>query len=765
MKIIIRITLLLFSISLNAESTLIEGVVHDARTGEALPFVQIRVVGTSRGALSDADGRFEILAPEEGSVILRFDHVGYLSEQSAWEPASGEALVITLLEAPIDLEAIQVWGQAPTPLNASIHTNALSERSPRDVGGFFVGLPGASAVKKGGYAQDPNLRGMRGDQLNVQVDGGIHTWGGCPNRMDPPTSHVQADDLESIELVKGPYSVRWGPASGGIVNLVMKRPSYTRDTFRIQGRLHSAYDTNGDNFRNRVQIAGGNGHTDFYLGGGLKQFGDYQTGVDSIVMPADFKVADLSTKVGWNPGENARLQFSFRGSEVRDVDFPALPMDARLDRSSHLALDYSVRHLAPLLGRWSIKVYTSNVHHVMDNADRHNSVMVAAETVADARTWGGRTELETQPAGTLLLIMGVDYYHHAKDGTRERYIMTNPCNTALHPNATFVDPVWPAVYLDNLGAFVEAQERIFPRLLLVAGLRLDRMTAGIDAPPEQFLQRYGAVDHWQDTRLSWTGSARYRINAGQRILLALGQGARAADLTERFIYHLPVGRSPHEHFGNPDLRPEINTQADLTWEGEFKRVGISATVFASHLQDLVLAREDTTLNRLYLPCQAPAFTKVFENVASARRFGFEFEMNGRIGERFAWQGDIAHTLGENLTLDEPLAEMPPMEARLRLTYPADPRRFGVDLDLRWVADQGRISAVYGETATEGFSTVAIGGHYRMFDWLGIDVRVDNLLDVTYSEHLNRNFAGNTSYAGIPLYERGRNLTIQVKAGF
>jgi iron complex outermembrane receptor protein len=46
------------------------------------------------------------------------------------------------------------------------------------------------------------LRGMKAGQLNVQLDFGQKIEGGCPNRMDPASSHVDPNDLASVEILK-----------------------------------------------------------------------------------------------------------------------------------------------------------------------------------------------------------------------------------------------------------------------------------------------------------------------------------------------------------------------------------------------------------------------------------------------------------------------------------------------------------------------------------------------------------------------------------
>jgi iron complex outermembrane receptor protein len=67
-------------------------------------------------------------------------------------------------------------------------------------------VPNISLVRRSGIANDIILRGQKKDNINVTVDGG-KVCGACPNRMDPPTSHVMSNNVSSIKVVVGQYDV------------------------------------------------------------------------------------------------------------------------------------------------------------------------------------------------------------------------------------------------------------------------------------------------------------------------------------------------------------------------------------------------------------------------------------------------------------------------------------------------------------------------------------------------------------------------------
>ncbi|MDI5890858.1 hypothetical protein QLQ83_07125 [Halomonas sp. LR5S20] len=51
----------------------------------------------------------------------------------------------------------------------------------------------------GGHGLDPVIRGQQGNALNILVDGG-YVFGGCPNRMDPPTAYVPLHCFDRVTV-------------------------------------------------------------------------------------------------------------------------------------------------------------------------------------------------------------------------------------------------------------------------------------------------------------------------------------------------------------------------------------------------------------------------------------------------------------------------------------------------------------------------------------------------------------------------------------
>lgn len=80
-----------------------------------------------------------------------------------------------------------------------------------------------SVVRRNGIANDIILRGQKKDNINILIDN-AKIYGACPNRMDPPTSHVVTNNIKSVKIIEGPYDVENFGTLSGLVKVETKDP-------------------------------------------------------------------------------------------------------------------------------------------------------------------------------------------------------------------------------------------------------------------------------------------------------------------------------------------------------------------------------------------------------------------------------------------------------------------------------------------------------------------------------------------------------------
>jgi iron complex outermembrane receptor protein len=77
------------------------------------------------------------------------------------------------------------------------------------------------------------------------------------------------------------------------------------------------------------------------------------------------------------------------------------------------------------------------------------------------------------------------------------------------------------------------------------------------------------------------------------------------------------------------------------------------------------------------------------------------------------------------------------------------------------AEQSRTAPTRGEEATDGYTTVDLKTGARLWEQVEVEVGVENLFDVTYTNHLN----AKNPFTGTPVPEPGRVLTTALTLHF
>ncbi len=657
------------------------------------------------------------------------------------------------VDTTLNISGVEVVGEQSVSADRIIIND--NNRSKEDVGKILKESPNINIIKRGNYATDPVIRGFKADQLQLLSNGFMQTNPACPNRMDAPSSHINMEDLERIEIIKGPYSVRYGMNTGGIVNFVSATPK-SSDKFTVGGNIGLFYHTNGESKDGQANIKISDKKYFLKLYGGMKDFGNYKSG-DGTEILSSFQHNDFGAQAAWFLNPHHQLILDWKQSYARDVLFAALPMDGDYDDSKTGAIRYIYKNSTQKINRIELKAYGNWIDHQMSNSRRPNTWIVNAVSKLQSQTYGARGELNYQISKNHSLLAGVDYKMIGKQGNREREVFFNPCTQMpVDPAKNFVDKIWQDSKQSNLGVFVESKWRIAEKWNWNAGLRVDMVSSDIADPAADFKALYPDLGKTNDVAFMANSRLKYFFEEDISVEWSIGYGQRAPELIERYLNHLTVGMDAYEYVGNPNLEMEQNFQNDLRLSVQKQKFELEAAVFYSILNNYIQANLDTTLSRKFTPCMEPKNAKRYENVEDALMYGFEFLVSYNIWKGLSIYGNWAYTLGENKTMDEPLAEIPPMEINAGLKYMAD--RWNVQFNSRFVMEQDRVSVSFNETASDAFQVFDFSAYYNIWEGLSLSLNVENILDENYVEHLSRAYKnqipGNTIYL-----EPGRNFII------
>lgn len=685
-------------------------------------------------------------------------HLGYETALVKKSRQDLDNLIFELPSKPHLLEAILVSDQPMhcNPQSDIICDNTKKGVQPRDIGDLFNDIPGFSVIKKGGFAMDPTFRSFKYEQLNIIFDGGIQTTHACPSRMDPSTTHVSPDQVEKIELIKGPFTVRYGASMGAVINIVTE--SWNPENKGLGGYLQGGFESNGNAKLTQFQVQS-NSKLDLLLSGGYKDYGNYISGNGTLI-PSSFHAFDYSLKSGYDLGKNQRLQLNWRQAITRDVLHAGLSMDTDSDDTYFLSLDYNKTNINKFLYSLTAKAYFNKVDHIMSNSRRPNFMMTEAVSTVVADNYGGRLEATLIPTQKSLIYIGADYKYLHRDGARERLVKRNMMTGELLPQPKlFDDKIWQNAHFHNPGLFIEGRRFVNQRFTLLGGIRGDFISIASLDPAPDLEMFYGVFQPKTEFNISGTTSLSFQASKSWNINLALGRGVRTANMIERFINHFTVGLDPYEYVGNPNLKPEVNHQAELSVTKRSEFAFFQANFFYSDLTNYISAAVDTTLSRKYM--SGPLFARRFMNIKNASQFGFELSCQINLTKNLSFKGNSSYTIAQNLDWNEPLPEVAPFEANLELKY--DCKNWWLDVHTKLVGSQNRVSEVFDESTTSGFAVMNINVGIIPFKNLSIGVGVLNVFDQQYRTHLNRNYINMPSQGVI--YDPGRNFTVLSKFKF
>ncbi|MGM9477441.1 SusC/RagA family TonB-linked outer membrane protein [Pedobacter sp. GSP4] len=213
---------ILNNIVLNKPDRIVTGVVRDS-TGQVLPGVSVKVLGTQSGTITDSNGAYRI---EVGAdAVLSFSMIGYRTKEV--KVAENQVINLMLSEEHSTLADVVVVGygtQKKETLTGAITIvglDKLSSRSVNSVGEVLAGKsPGVMVTNEGGDPTSPpriNIRGaggINGESVLYVIDGSIFSG----------TPQLNPNDIESISVLKdGSAAIYGARASGGVVLITTKK--------------------------------------------------------------------------------------------------------------------------------------------------------------------------------------------------------------------------------------------------------------------------------------------------------------------------------------------------------------------------------------------------------------------------------------------------------------------------------------------------------------------------------------------------------------
>jgi len=622
-----------------------------------------------------------------------------------------------------------------------------------DAADYLKTIPGFSAIRSGGSNSDPVLRGMFGSRLLLLTDGG-QMLGACPGRMDAPSSYISPETFDLLTVSKGPQTVIWGPgASAGVVRFDREPERFGE----LGARLHASVLA-GSNGRFDQTLDGAVGGEQGYLRvtGNRSHSDDYDNG-NGDTIPSRWDKWNGDVALGWTPDADTLIELT-AGRGDGEARYGGRGMDGTQFKRESLGLRIERDNFGGVLDKVEAKVYYNYADHIMDNfrlrvPDPTSMMAMPMASQVDRRTLGARLAA-TWVWEDVELITGLDAQRSEHRARRSTYSMM----------AGYTDadrfPWNKDALMHNYGAFAEATWSLAEHDRLVSGARVDRASA------KDYRQSFRSMMGMPrpnptvgETRADTlpSGFVRYEHDLSgspTTVYAGIGHVQRFPDYWELFSAGLNGPAGADNAFDG--IKPEKTTQLDIGIQYQSDALQAWASAYVGQVRDYIL------FDYRGMSTQA-------DNV-DARIMGGELGVAYDLTSNWKTDATLAYAWGKNSSDGEALPQMPPLEARLGLTYQRDD--WSVGALWRVVDGQGRIAAGRGNVVGQdfgdsaGFGVLSLNGAYRVSEQVKLSAGVDNLLDKQYAEHLN---LGGDSGFGFPadtrIDEPGRTLWAKVDFDF
>jgi len=662
-----------------------------------------------------------------------------------------------------ELEPIQVQDGViiDSPNIDTLIPGEQNARIPVDAAEALLEIPGVSASRMSQHGLDPIIRGQSATQLNVLLDGG-YVHGGCPNRMDPPTSFAVLQSYDRVIVQKGVQSVLYGlGGSGGTI--LFERDTATKAAMEgIQGSAGLSGTSNG---------AGGAGYVDGLFSNGtayMRAYGEYQDvdsykdGDGNVVPSATTKTSGGAT-LGLRLNDYAGIEAGVDLTRAKDTLYAGADMDSPLDDLNAYRFKFWDQKIDGPVNGVKFEAWRSDVDHLMNNYSlRTPPAMKSMYRAApsEVTTQGMRLTLTSTPVSALKVNYGMDY----QDVNRKGWI-NNPVSPT--PDAV-LGWLWPEAEFSSVGGFVEGEYGISTTQRLKAGLRVDDVNSSINGslkgsiatnPMVPAAIRNAAKSEQDNTAVG--GLLRYEqdIDTNLSLFAGISRSVRQPDATERYV--LKAAPAGITWIGNPSLEPEVHHQLDVGLSGKAQKNMLEwdAVLYYDKVGDYVLR----DINRGTIAGVSPNAT-IYRNV-DATLWGAELSAQWIFAPGWQTYGFLAYVNAENTSDNRNIAQIPPLNGNIGLEYTESV--WGAGGRVRFAAQQNDIDTLSGldTVETPSYGVVDIYGSYTVAKNTVLKAGVDNLFDTLYAEHVNRAYSGLFGNPLDRIYEPGISFWARIDTTF
>ncbi len=686
-------------------------------------------------------------------------------------------------------------GAGPAGSTSNVAPSATASTGVGDLLGSSASAQGVEVQRRSPLVGDPRIEGLHFGQIVTQADGGY--WFPARVDLDSVVSKLNTSDIQNILIIKGPFSVRYGPGFSFLDIESLPTPRSTTDCFDAHGSTSLSYRTNSQGWQGQQSVWGGNTDWGFRLTYDIQSAGDYTTG-NGTKMPSSYNNQFVNFAFGIDLTRDSSLEVRYLHVQQSNVLFPGLLTDVNELNSDGFTARYTAKN-GSWYDRLTVDTWINSTSFNGDSSNPQTRAQVPQLNNIFPTTLPGNAafagfapvRLDIADAGNALSfgVREITTWGDVKGfnlslGADVRVFVSNyneydafNLSVFTPPGATPGSTGLPG----NLG--IPNGRQIDPGLLMDASIPLGdawlfKVGARVDFTTTQFLgfgpnvdivQYDQQVGNPQDrTYFLYSGFAtgEYKVNEEVTVQGGYGYAERAPTLTELYSGGAFLGliqNGFNSIYGDPSLRKEEIHQINLGINAKYDSVRAGGSAFYAFMPNYITYNSlgaftvavpgvgvgTTPINRLQ-----------FVNTPLATLYGFDAYGEFDASSWLTPFATLNFVEGWDDSRNQPLPGIAPLSSRVGLRFhdPAKTPKWGVECFARMVATQDLFASSLGEQRTGGFVVYNLRAYWQARDNFLVLAGVENIGNRQYQEALDLR-------TGLGTYQPGVNFYVGMKVSY
>ncbi len=562
---VIRVTcfIIMLHVLIVAKPGGVSGRVVDIESGKPIPNANIILEETQWGTTSREDGSFQIQGLPKGQQNIRISVIGYAPFETSFIviPEKTIHLECGLVPELIMFQSVDVIGLMPSkyaPESAQlIEKSTLVDYDRETVSDILSLLRGVDVQMAHTHSRNVNISirgssdykpGGYNNRVLLLIDGFPAQ---IPNSGAPDWNAVPLENIERVEVVRGPASSLYGHNSmGGVVNIVTKNPGHAK-------KIETSASIGSFNTISAVIK-----HSKRLKSSGIQSSLGYNSS-EGHRFNADHELLKASIKMSKNLKEERKLVgsiiFSKSGNGQPGFVYPEKPNLISYRHSDRDAIYVQGFYSYPFSPRTTLTTSFALNHFNTLYTDRKDTPEHEVEGETRYLDWSltSRNELQLVKNNAWLVYLGSDLsYEHTK--------------------VTVLNPIYRDPEQYTVAGFFQARHLLVRGWTIGFGSRFDyrRVNPGLGYSSRKFLSI--------SPKLNMVYTQR-----GNRVFhVSVNKGFRAPSVSELYLqYQSDYGLTFQ---GTSTLKPETLWAAEMGYDNQhFSSVHWTLNLFYNHYRDMI----------------------------------------------------------------------------------------------------------------------------------------------------------------------------------